>query len=167
MKTLETLEVGDVVYHDGDSSFCHLSKITVTDIEYKYDPDTGEKYKIICCSKLKFDGRTGHALNEPLAYYIKPDESQTEQPLITEKELDFLFDSEIKLSKEEYIKILEEENEALRGHLHESLVLCRKVYMIENTFSSELISYYFYDFILNSDSIKKAMDKFAKDYKLR
>jgi len=71
-KPLSELQTGDLVYHDGDSSFCTMSELTVTDIKIKYDPDTGEPYNIIFCKDLMFDGRTGNAINPPLAYYISP-----------------------------------------------------------------------------------------------
>lgn len=71
-KPLSELQIGDPVYHDGDSSFCTMSELTVTDIKIKYDPDTGEPYNVIFCGKLMFDGRTGNAINPPLAYYISP-----------------------------------------------------------------------------------------------
>lgn len=71
MKTINELNIGDMVYHDGDSSFCTLSEMKITDIKTKYNPDTGKPYKVIVCGKFEFDGENGDALDN-LFYYIKP-----------------------------------------------------------------------------------------------
>ena len=72
-KPLAEIEVEDKVWRGGDSGFCRSDIETVKDIAYKYDEDTGEKYKvIILAGNRKFDSRTGYAINPPLAYYIRP-----------------------------------------------------------------------------------------------
>jgi len=64
------IEAGDVVYIDGDSGFCQGGYEVVTETKTKYDENTGEPYKVICCEKHEFDARSGMAITPPLAYYI-------------------------------------------------------------------------------------------------
>ncbi len=71
MKTVDELVIGDIVYHDGDSSFCTMSEMKVTNIKFKFNEDTGDPYKVICCGKLEFDGITGESLDNQF-YYIEP-----------------------------------------------------------------------------------------------
>lgn len=70
---LKDLEVGNKVWCGGDSGFCYNDIETVEKIQFKFDEDTGEKYKVIVLSgDRKFDSRNGNALNPPLAYYLMP-----------------------------------------------------------------------------------------------
>ena len=71
MITLTDVKIGEEVWHDGDSSFCTLSKLTVTDIKTKYNVDTGEPYKVIFCGSLGFYADTGSAIDN-MFYYITP-----------------------------------------------------------------------------------------------
>lgn len=64
------IQVGDMVYIDGDSGFCTGSDEVVTETRIKYDQDTGEQYKAICCGSHEFDTRSGMAITPPTAYYI-------------------------------------------------------------------------------------------------
>ena len=54
-------EIGDEVYVDCLSSMgassCGMEE--VSNISFKYDEDTGEKYKIIHCGESTYDSRTG------------------------------------------------------------------------------------------------------------
>jgi len=74
MKELKDIEIGDTVYVDGMSSFCASSagEEKVTNVKTKYDEDTGEPYKVICCGNHHFDSRDGWAIKGPSAYYIEP-----------------------------------------------------------------------------------------------
>jgi hypothetical protein len=69
-KSLRDLEVGDLVFHTGDSGFCRSSYEKVSAVDYRYDSRTGEKYKTVKVSSGWFDTRTGHAKTPPYAYYI-------------------------------------------------------------------------------------------------
>ena len=70
---LKDLEIGDRVWCGGDSGFCDESVERVKGIEWKFDEDTGEKYKVIVLKgNRKFDSRDGGAITSPTAYYIKP-----------------------------------------------------------------------------------------------
>lgn len=71
MSKLKNLNTGDKVWCGGDSGFCHSDIVLVTGTSFKYDENTGEKYKVIHINKSKYDSRTGGALNPPWAYYIK------------------------------------------------------------------------------------------------
>ena len=68
---IKDLEVGDKVWCGGDSGFCTDDVEKVEKIDYKFDKDTGEKYKIIILAgNRQFDSRDGNAINEPTAYYL-------------------------------------------------------------------------------------------------
>ena len=70
---LKDLEVNDKVWCGRDSGFCHDSIEKVKKIEYKFDEDNGEKYKVIVLSgSRKFDSRNGGAITSPTAYYLLP-----------------------------------------------------------------------------------------------
>ena len=69
---VSNLNVGDKVYHDGNSGFCHMSICEITKVSYKWEEDTGEKYKVLHIDEKKFDARNGYAINPPLAYFITP-----------------------------------------------------------------------------------------------
>lgn len=68
---LKDLEKGNKVWCGGHSGFCHDSITTVSEISYRYNENTGEKYKVIHTSSQKFDSRDGLPLEPPTAYYIK------------------------------------------------------------------------------------------------
>ena len=68
---LKDLNIGDKVWHGGDSSFTRDDIRKITKISFKYDENTGEKYKIIHLDNAKFDSRTGNPLTPPWAYYIQ------------------------------------------------------------------------------------------------
>ena len=70
---LDNIKVGDNVYRECYTSMGASSNgdSEVTAIITKYDEDTGEPYKVICCGDHWFDGRTGDAMNEPTMFYIK------------------------------------------------------------------------------------------------
>ena len=68
---LKNLEVGNKVWCGGDSGFCYSDIEKVKRIEWKFDEDTGEKYKVIILSgSRKFDSRNGGAITPPKAYYL-------------------------------------------------------------------------------------------------
>ena len=68
---LKDLEVGDKVWCGGDSGFCQDDIEKVEKIEWKFDEDTGKKYKVIILSDgRKFDSRDGRAITSPTAYYL-------------------------------------------------------------------------------------------------
>lgn len=70
-KELKDLEVGNKVWCGGDSGFCRSDIEKVEKIEWKFDEDTGEKYKVIVLSgSRKFDSRNGVAITPPKAYYL-------------------------------------------------------------------------------------------------
>jgi hypothetical protein len=72
---LKDIEIGNKVWCGGDSGFCDDDIETVENIKWKYDKNTGEKYKVIILSEnRKFDSRTGEAMNPPLMYYIEKTE---------------------------------------------------------------------------------------------
>ena len=71
-KTVNMLEEGDKVVHTGDYSYCSTKQTTVTRVVQGYDKHSGKPYPIIYIGEWKFDGRTGNAINPPLAYYIVP-----------------------------------------------------------------------------------------------
>lgn len=68
---LEDLDVGNKVWCGGDSGFCHNSIENVAEIDWKFDEDTGEKYKVVVLSGgRKYDSRSGNPMTPPLAYYL-------------------------------------------------------------------------------------------------
>jgi hypothetical protein len=72
---LKDLETGKKVWCGCDSGFCQENIEEVEKIEWKFDEDTGEKYKVIMLSGgRKFDSRNGTAMNSPAAYYLSPTE---------------------------------------------------------------------------------------------
>ena len=71
MKELKNLEIGNKVWCGGYSGFCYDDIVEVKKISYKYDENTGEKYKVIHTSSQMFDSRDGSPLEPPTAYYIK------------------------------------------------------------------------------------------------
>ena len=73
-KFFDNINVGDMIYLDGDSGFCTGSEDEVTEIKTKYDENTGEPYRVICTEDQEFDGRSGLAITPPLAYYITIEE---------------------------------------------------------------------------------------------
>ena len=68
----DNIKVGDDVYVACYTSMGASSEgtRTVTELEIKYDEDSGDPYTVICLGKHKFDGRDGGALNSPTMYYI-------------------------------------------------------------------------------------------------
>jgi hypothetical protein len=83
MKTeLKDLQAGDRVWCGGNSGFCDNGIETVRRIDWKFDEDTGEKYKVIILSGgRKFDSRNGKPITPPTAYFIKPTEQSKWQNL--------------------------------------------------------------------------------------
>jgi hypothetical protein len=72
---LTALEEGNKVWCGCNSGFCHDDIEIVKSIEWKYDENTGEKYKVIILSEnRKFDSRSGKAITVPTAYYLAPTE---------------------------------------------------------------------------------------------
>ena len=68
---LKDLKVGNKVWCGGDSGFCRSDIEKVEKIEWKFDEDTGEKYKVIILKgDRKFDSRNGRAMTPPKAYYL-------------------------------------------------------------------------------------------------
>jgi hypothetical protein len=68
---LKYLEVGNKVWCGGYSGFCYNDIEKVEKIEWKFDKNTGEKYKVIVLScGRKFDSRDGGAITPPTAYYL-------------------------------------------------------------------------------------------------
>lgn len=72
MKHLSELQVGDEVYCDGNSSFCHLTKEAITKIEVRYDEMTGAPYNVIFIGDRQFHGITGNSMNPKSQYFIEP-----------------------------------------------------------------------------------------------
>lgn len=71
-KQLKDLEIGHAVWCGGDSGFCDSGIEKVENITFKFDDETGEKYKVIHLSNDRlFDSRDGYALTPPTAYYLK------------------------------------------------------------------------------------------------
>jgi hypothetical protein len=69
---LKNLIIGDKVWCGGDSGFCDNEIETICNIEFKFDENTGEEYKVIVLEgNRKFDSRDGSAITSPTAYYIK------------------------------------------------------------------------------------------------
>ena len=68
---LKDLEKGNKVWCGGSSGFCYDDIVEVKDVSYKFDENTGAKYKVIHTSSQKFDSRDGSPLEPPTAYYIK------------------------------------------------------------------------------------------------
>lgn len=81
---LKDLEAGDKVWCGGDSGFCHNDIEEVDVVGWKFDEDTGERYKVIILSSgQRFDSRDGSPLTPPTAYYIQPtDQGQMKMRLI-------------------------------------------------------------------------------------
>ena len=68
---LKDLQIGDKVWCGGDSGFCRDDIEKVKKIEWKFDSETGEKYKVIVLSgNRKYDSRNGWAITSPKAYYL-------------------------------------------------------------------------------------------------
>jgi hypothetical protein len=68
---LKDLGRGNVVYCAGNSGFCHNSTEVIQKVSFKFDEDTGERYKVIHLSGERlFDSRTGRAITPPTAYTI-------------------------------------------------------------------------------------------------
>lgn len=69
---LKNIEYGNKVWCGGDSGFCDSDIEVVIDISFKYDENTGCKYKVIHLSGDRlFDSRDGKAVTSPKAYYLK------------------------------------------------------------------------------------------------
>ena len=68
---LKDLKKGNKVWCGGNSGFCYSDIVEVQDISYKFDENTGEKYKVIHTNGQRFDSRNGRPLDPPTAYYIK------------------------------------------------------------------------------------------------
>ena len=69
---LKDLEKGNKVCCGGSSGFCYDSIEEVECVSYKFDENTGDKYKVIhLSSKRHFDSRNGQALTPPTAYYLR------------------------------------------------------------------------------------------------
>lgn len=67
------LEPGNKVWCCGDSGFCDNGIEKVKKVSFKFDENTGEKYKVIhIAGERLFDSRNGCPLTPPLAYYIEP-----------------------------------------------------------------------------------------------
>lgn len=65
------LEVGDTVNVECYTGMGTGGETTVDKILYKYDTNTGEKYKVIVVDgNHQFDSRTGDAITPPTMYYI-------------------------------------------------------------------------------------------------
>jgi hypothetical protein len=74
MSNLQDKEVGDQVYLDCYTSMGASSagNIPIIDILYKYDPDTGIKFKVLVSDEGdRWDSRTGDSYdNSHCMYYI-------------------------------------------------------------------------------------------------
>ena len=70
-KQLQDLEKGDGVWCGGDNGFCHDGIEKITEVSFKFDEVTGDKYKVIHLGSKQYDSRNGNPLTPPLAYYIK------------------------------------------------------------------------------------------------
>lgn len=69
---LNDLEKGNKVWCGGNSGFCYDSIEKVVGVSYKFDKNTGVKYKVIhLSSERHFDSRNGQALTPPTAYYLQ------------------------------------------------------------------------------------------------
>jgi hypothetical protein len=70
---LSEINIGDKVYIDGYTSMAQQNSgvRNVIDTKYKYDEDTGERYKVIVINNGEFDSRTGASLNGNSMYYIE------------------------------------------------------------------------------------------------
>lgn len=74
---LKDLEIGNEVWCGGDSGFCHAGVERVERVEFKFDENSGEKYKVIILNgNRKFDSRYGGAITPPKAYYLMATEQQ-------------------------------------------------------------------------------------------
>ena len=70
---LKDINEGDKVFCGGSSGFCHNGVEVVVMTSFKYDENTGEKYKVIHLhDNHQYDSRTGRAMNPPWAYSIRP-----------------------------------------------------------------------------------------------
>lgn len=91
---MKTLEIGDTVNIDGQSSFCQPSTTVIIDIKTKYDEETGAPYKVyVTTGNHRFDGRNGWALNPPTAYYMKELQEDLEVKKLPPNEIDILLDT--------------------------------------------------------------------------
>ena len=72
---LENKDVGDYVHVDGYTSMAqqNFRKTLIIGVDYKFDPDTGDKFKIIQIDNGEwFDSRNGGCYsNENSMYYIE------------------------------------------------------------------------------------------------
>lgn len=66
----EEAKVGDYAYVDGYSGFCYGSYVQITDIETRYDENTGDPYKVIVCGKGLYRFDNGWRINGAMAYSI-------------------------------------------------------------------------------------------------
>jgi len=65
-----SFQIGQKVFIDGSSGFCDPSWEVITNIETKYDEDTGEPYQLIFCGGSSYRGDTGECITGPKAYYL-------------------------------------------------------------------------------------------------
>lgn len=81
-------KVGDYIWLNCYTSHGASSEgyITVTNIKYKYDEDTGDPYEVICFEDLEFNAETGESLTKSDMFYIETEEPDVE-PEITFEEL--------------------------------------------------------------------------------
>jgi hypothetical protein len=72
---LENKDVGDYVHVDGYTSMAqqNFRKTSIIGVDYKFDPDTGDKFKILQIDNGEwFDSRNGGCYsNENSMYYIE------------------------------------------------------------------------------------------------
>jgi hypothetical protein len=73
--SLNERNIGDVVYKDGYTSMAqnNFGKVTITNIDYRFDEVTGDKFKIIQIDNGEwYDSRSGDCYsNKKSMYYIE------------------------------------------------------------------------------------------------
>ena len=68
-KDLNDVIKGDTVMVDSSVGFCSGGEDKITKISYKYNEDTGEKYKVIHLGSHLYNTK-GEPITPPWAYYI-------------------------------------------------------------------------------------------------
>lgn len=68
--TAKVYKIGEEVYVDGHSGFCHPSWEKIIDIKTRYQEDTGEPYQLVICGDQEYRADTGACVKGALAYFL-------------------------------------------------------------------------------------------------
>jgi hypothetical protein len=68
-------KIGDGVYISGGMGGSVHHKETITEIEVRFDEESGMPYRVICLDDHKFKASTGQPVTPPWAYGITPEDT--------------------------------------------------------------------------------------------